>query len=139
MQREYTNMERGVNVLILERSKTVAVQLIERIRNIDLINEVLYGSTFDKPINILFSNRLNIVICCIPLTNENVTKLNEIREVCKSFLLIVLSGSTRQEYAKTHPYLSVDYFFNTVEELEQLPEIIMRLTHAGAKSLTNYL
>lgn len=131
-------MERGVNVLILESSKTVAVKLIEKIRNINLINEVLYGSAFDKPIKILLSNRIDIVICCIPLTNENVVKLNEIREVSKSFSLIVLTDSTREEYTKTHPHLSVDYFFNAIEGLEQFPEIIIQVAQGAAKTFNSY-
>lgn len=128
-------LEKKVNVLILESSKVIAARLVDMIMDLEEIDEILYAPTFDKPINLLLSDRVDIVICNIALNNENVAKLTELRGVCRPFSLIVLFNKTEHDYVKKFADLSVDYFLDTRKELEKLPEIILQATLALNKTV----
>ncbi|MCW3109314.1 MAG: hypothetical protein JWQ09_3820 [Segetibacter sp.] len=127
-------VEKKVNVLILESSKVIAARLVDIIMDLEEIDEVLYAPTFDKPVNLLLSDRVDIVLCSIALNDENVAKLIELRAVCKPFSFIVLFNNTQHDYIKKYADLPVDYFLNTGKELEKLPEIILQTTLALDKT-----
>ena len=118
-------MERGTGVLLLERSKEVAAGLVDIISSLEEIDEILYGPGFDKPINLLLSGRVDIVLCSLSLSDENVAKLAELRAVCKPFLFIVLFKDVKPGYIKKHPDLAVDYFLDTGRHLAKLPQVII--------------
>ena len=113
-----------MNVLVLETSRVFALKLIETLRTFRAIDEVLYGSSLDKPINILYSNRFDIVICGIPLSKEDIETLNEIRKVCKPFCLIILSDDGIENYSKKHPCVSFDYLFDRTKVFRDLAQAI---------------
>jgi len=125
-------IEEKVNVLILEHSKVIAERIVKTLTNIEKIGDILYAPTFDKPVNLLLSNRIDVLICGIELTDENIAKLNDLRAECKPFLFIVLSGDIQPRYTKKHPSLSVDYFLNVSKDLETLPAIIIQATYDQA-------
>src|SRR5438128_4420197 len=122
--------ERKLNVLILENSKVTAVRLVETMMELEEIGEILYAPTFDKPINLLLSNRVDIVLCSISLSDEDATKLAELRSLCKPFSLIVLSHDNVQGYTKKYTGLTVDYFLETSKCSEKLPGIIIEVANA---------
>lgn len=126
-------IEENLNVLILEHSKDIAEKIVKTLRNIEKTGDILYAPTFDKPINMLLSAKVDIVLCGISLTEENVDRLNKLRAICKPFFLVVLFESTKDDYTKKHPYLSVDFFVNRDEELERLPCIIVQAARSFNK------
>src|SRR3954452_17949504 len=98
--------ERKLNVLILENSKVIAVRLVETIMEMEEIGEILHAPTFDKPIHLLLSNKIDIVLCSISLSDDHVTKLTELRSLCKPFSFIVLSHDNVKDYAKKYTRLT---------------------------------
>lgn len=90
--------EKKLNILILQSSKAIAEKLVETIMDIEEVEDILYAPTFDKPINMLLSAKVDIVLCGISLTDENVARLNKLRSVCKPFSLIVLSDNIKDDY-----------------------------------------
>jgi DNA-binding NarL/FixJ family response regulator len=124
-------IEEKLNVLILEHSKATAEKIVKTLRNIEKIGDILYAPTFDKPVNLLLSNRIDVLICGIELTEENAEKLNKLRGVCTRFFFIALSGDGKPGYTKKNPSLSVDYFLNSRKELEKLPAIIFQAAHVS--------
>jgi two-component SAPR family response regulator len=126
-------LERKVKVLILESSKAIAAGLVNMMMGLEEIEEILYAPTFDKPIHLLLSGRVDIVLCSLELTDENVVKLTELQSVCKPFSFIVLFKDVVPDYTKKHPGLSVDHFLDTGKELEKLPETISRMMPAMNK------
>lgn len=119
-----------LNVLILESSKVIAVRLVETIMKMEEIGEILHAPTFDKPINLLLSNRIDIVLCSITLEDDDVTKLTELRSLCKPFSLIVLSNGNLPDYTKKYAGLTVDYFLDAAKSPEKLPGVIIEAAHA---------
>lgn len=122
--------ERKLNVLILENSKVIAVRLMETIMELEEIDEILYAPTFDKPINLLLSNRVDIVLCSISLSDDDVTKLAELKSLCKPFSLIVLSQGNVRDYTKKYAGLPVDYFVDISTCLEKLPAVLIDASYA---------
>jgi DNA-binding NarL/FixJ family response regulator len=122
--------KKKLNFLILESSKIVAARLVDLIMHFEETNEILYAPTFDKPINLLLSNKVDIILCSIALTDENVARLNELRCICRPFYFIVLSNSVQEECSNKHPNLTVDAFFVISEVVEKLPDIISEASFA---------
>jgi hypothetical protein len=126
-------MKRGVNVLIIESSKANAARLIEIIMELEEINEILYAPSFDKPINLLFSGRVDIVLCSITLADENVAKLRELRAVCRPFYFVGLFKNGLEDHAKKQP-LFADHLLNTEDAAAQLTNIIITAINALNKT-----
>jgi DNA-binding NarL/FixJ family response regulator len=121
-------LERKLNILILESSKVIAERLVDIIMELGEIEEILYAPTFDKPINLLLSNRVDIVLCSIALDDNNVAKLSELRKNCKPFSFIVLFNNIQPGYIHNCRDLPIDYLVNTSENLENVPDIIIQAT-----------
>src|SRR3954451_5186898 len=117
--------EERLNVLILESDKEIAKRLVEKLRYVEGIGDVLYAPGFQKPVNLLLTNQIDILICGAQPTEENLIKLNEIRAVCKPFFLVVLLDKITSEYAKTYPYLSVDFYVDRDEDFEKTVQIFV--------------
>jgi DNA-binding NarL/FixJ family response regulator len=131
-------IEKKLNLLILESSKVIAAGLVEIITGFERFNEILYAPTFDKPINLLLSDRVDIVLCSIVLTVENVKSLNELRSICKPFYFIALANSPQDEYSKKYPYLTFDSFINASEEPRKIGNLIIETAYRLKKGCLSF-
>src|SRR4051794_12093551 len=109
-------MLKKLNILILDSCKVAASRLLEILMGYDQINEILYAPSFDKPINLLLSHRVDIVICNLRLTKENITKLFSLQQNFIPFCLVVCSPLKQQLDLLDNSNLVVHHYLDPEKE-----------------------
>jgi DNA-binding NarL/FixJ family response regulator len=117
-------MFKKLNILILESSKVAARRLLEILMGYEEINEILYAPSFDKPIDLLLSQRVDIVLCNIHLTQENIAKLSSLQQKVIPFCLVVCSSLRQQVNLVANSNLVVDHYLDLEKESGKLIDII---------------
>ena len=118
-------MERDVSVLVLESSKVVAAQMVELIKSIAGVNHIFYGATFEKPVHLLYSDKVDVVVCGLVLSDENLSKLIELRITCKPFCLMLVTDDI-EKYKEKYADLGIDFYLSYQRMSMELPELFIR-------------
>ncbi len=111
-------------ILVIESSKSHALEIVKLIGTLEDITEVFYTSAFDKSINLLQTGNVAMVICGIHFTRNEVAKLLELRSLRKSFSLVVLIDYPSEIDNQDFDHIGVEYFLQRNQINERLPAII---------------
>lgn len=111
------------SILILEPDKSKALLRAEQLRSMPGVDRVWYKLSFDKPITEILLGKIDIVLCCMPLTRADVLKFVDIRSYTKPFLLAMVINDTSEKEMDYAP-LQIDAFIHYNRIYEELSELI---------------
>ncbi|HSY62689.1 MAG TPA: response regulator [Cytophaga sp.] len=115
-------------VLIIDDSPIIIDRLVPEIQELELIEKVIIGYSFDEAKQLIHSAEFDIAIFDINLQDKSGLDLLRYQKSINSAVkIIMMTGDHSLEKQNACMDLGADYFLNKFTELENLQEIIKQL------------
>ncbi|WP_018344686.1 response regulator [Cytophaga aurantiaca] len=117
-----------ISVLIIDDSPIIIERLVPEIEEMEFVEKVIVGFTFDEAKQLILSAKFSIAIFDINLRDRNGLDLLRYQKfIDPTVKIIMMTGDHSIEKHNACMDLGADYFLNKFTELENLQEIIKQL------------